>query len=54
MPSIETKTQKNPDAFLTKDPITQIRDGDFANVPWIVGVVHDEGLLRAEGNYTDY
>lgn len=51
MPSIEKKTTLNPNPFLTKSPVNYIRDEDFVNIPWIVGVVSDEGLLRAERKY---
>ncbi|XP_018575849.1 venom carboxylesterase-6-like isoform X2 [Anoplophora glabripennis] len=48
LPSIEQKTENNPNPFITKQPIEYIRSQEFYKVPWIVGVVTDEGLVRAE------
>ncbi|KAJ8963816.1 hypothetical protein NQ314_005358 [Rhamnusium bicolor] len=48
LPSIEKQTEKNPNPFITKQPIEYIRNKEFHKVPWIVGVVNDEGLIRAE------
>ncbi|KAJ8920753.1 hypothetical protein NQ315_004893, partial [Exocentrus adspersus] len=48
LPSIERKTKLNPNPFITKQPIEYIRNKEFYKVPWIVGVVSDEGLIRAE------
>lgn len=47
MPSIEKKTANNPNPFLVKTSIQYIRDKEFANIPWIIGVVTNEGLIRA-------
>ncbi|CAH0557021.1 unnamed protein product [Brassicogethes aeneus] len=43
---IEEKTDRNPNPFLTKQPLQYIQDGDFSNVPWISGNVENEGILR--------
>lgn len=45
-PVVEKKTKLNPEPFLQKSPLEYIREGDFVNVPWIIGVVRDEGILR--------
>lgn len=45
----EEKTAENPEPFLTKNPVEYIEAGEFANIPLIMGVVEDEGLLKAEG-----
>lgn len=45
----EKKTSGNPEPFITKSPLEYIQSGEFANVPWILGAVEDEGLLKAEG-----
>nr|QIK02095.1 juvenile hormone esterase [Holotrichia parallela] len=45
-PAIEQKSEKNPEPFITEDPINIIRKGNFHNVPWIIGVVSNEGILR--------
>ncbi|KAK9872877.1 hypothetical protein WA026_020229 [Henosepilachna vigintioctopunctata] len=47
LPAIEKKTANNPNPFITKHPIEYIKFGNFSRVPWIVGIVSDEGLLRA-------
>lgn len=51
MPSIEKESDLNPKPFLTKDPVEYIREKDFGAIPWIIGVVSDEGLIRAERKY---
>nr|BAE94685.1 juvenile hormone esterase [Psacothea hilaris] len=48
LPSIEQKTESNPNPFITKQPIDYIRSKEFYKVPWILGLVTDEGLIRAE------
>ncbi|XP_043465193.1 esterase E4-like [Leptopilina heterotoma] len=35
------------DAVVTKSPRKSIKDGDFHDIPWIMGVTHDEGLGMA-------
>lgn len=47
----EVQTAANPEPFLTKYPIEYIKSGEFANVPWILGVVEEEGLLKVEGKF---
>lgn len=49
LPSIEKKTEANPNPFLTKEPIDYIMNGEFQNIPWILGTVSDEGIIRAAG-----
>ncbi|KAJ8920752.1 hypothetical protein NQ315_004892 [Exocentrus adspersus] len=44
---IETLTEANPKPFITKSPIEYIRSNEFTSVPWIIGVVQDEGILKA-------
>lgn len=48
-PVREEKTAANPEPFLTKNPIEYVQNGEFTNVPWILGIVKDEGLLKVEG-----
>ncbi|XP_019876460.2 juvenile hormone esterase-like [Aethina tumida] len=48
VPSVETMTKNNPDPFITKTPKEYVENGDFRNVPWIIGLVQNEGLIRAE------
>lgn len=43
----ETKTEANPEPFLTEDPVKIVESGNFAKVPWIIGNVANDGLLRA-------
>lgn len=50
MPSIEKETLNNQYPFITKDPVEYIRNRESNNVPWIIGIVENEGLLRAERN----
>ncbi|KAJ8954409.1 hypothetical protein NQ318_011083 [Aromia moschata] len=47
-PSVERRTVNNLRPFITKQPIDYIRNKEFYNVPWILGVVDSEGLIRAE------
>ncbi|KAJ8972498.1 hypothetical protein NQ317_012715 [Molorchus minor] len=47
-PSVEKRTKNNPKPFITKQPVEYIRNREFYKVPWIIGVVDDEGLIRAE------
>lgn len=36
------------EAFLTKNPVQMLKDGEIVNnVPWIVGVTTNEGLANA-------
>ncbi|XP_017783232.1 PREDICTED: venom carboxylesterase-6-like isoform X2 [Nicrophorus vespilloides] len=42
----ENKTERNPEPFIVEDPLLIITKGNFAKVPWIVGVNSDEGILR--------
>lgn len=46
MPVTEKKTKLNPEPFLEKSPMTYIKENHFLNIPWIIGVVRDEGILR--------
>ncbi|KAL3282793.1 hypothetical protein HHI36_005959 [Cryptolaemus montrouzieri] len=43
----ETKTKRNPKPFLTKLPVQYVQNGEFSNVPWIIGTNENEGSLRA-------
>lgn len=45
-PVIEKKTENNKEPFFTKQPLQYIFDGEFQKIPWIAGVVQDEGILR--------
>ncbi|RZC42269.1 COesterase and/or Abhydrolase 3 domain containing protein, partial [Asbolus verrucosus] len=49
LPSIEKKTKDNPHPFLIKEPMEYILNGDFHHIPWILGTVEDEGIIRAAG-----
>lgn len=42
------------DAVVTKSPRKSIKDGDFHNIPWIMGVTHDEGLGIAKFSDKDF
>lgn len=37
------------DAIITKHPMTTIQHGEFRDIPWITGVVADEGLAKTIG-----
>nr|CAI5853293.1 unnamed protein product [Callosobruchus analis] len=45
-PSIEKKTGENPYPFVTQHPVDYIRNKQFHQGPWIVGINNEEGLLR--------
>lgn len=45
---IETQSEANPEPFITKLPIEYIQANEFSKVPWIIGVVEEEGLIKAE------
>lgn len=47
----ETRTEKNPEPFLERDPAEIIMSGDFQKVPWILGTVENEGALKAGPNF---
>lgn len=49
LPAVETKTEMNPEPFITKLPVEYIRNKEFMKVPWIIGIVQDEGRIRSEG-----
>lgn len=40
-------------AFLTANPFYIIQSGHYNRVPWMAGVVTDEGIVRAAGVYRD-
>nr|WCC58156.1 carboxylesterase [Pharsalia antennata] len=44
---IETLTEANPDPFITKFPLEYIQANEFSNIPWMIGAVQDEGILKA-------
>lgn len=44
---IERRTDKNPLPFLTKEPLKIVEDGEIANVPLMMGVTQNEGILKA-------
>ncbi|KAI4466377.1 carboxylic ester hydrolase [Holotrichia oblita] len=46
-PAIEEKSAGNPEPFITEQPVDIIKKGDFHNVPWMIGVVSNEGILRS-------
>lgn len=39
--------QRIPGAFLTQDPMTIMKSGNYYPVPWMTGVVQNEGAVRA-------
>lgn len=47
----EIKTPANPNPFITKDPVLYFMANEFKKVPYIVGTVQDEGILRVSGLY---
>lgn len=46
-PVTEMQTAMNPKPYITEDPLDIVRSGRMRKVPWITGVVADEGILRA-------
>jgi hypothetical protein len=40
-------------AFLTANPFHVIQSGHYNRVPWMAGVVTNEGILRAVGVYRE-
>ncbi|XP_050305672.1 juvenile hormone esterase-like isoform X2 [Anthonomus grandis grandis] len=44
---VETESERNPQPFFTKTPLEYILSGQIEKVPWITGVVKNEGVLRA-------
>lgn len=46
-PVMERRTDLNPKPYITEDPLDIIKSGRMRKVPWIIGVVADEGILRA-------
>ncbi|NP_001180223.1 juvenile hormone esterase precursor [Tribolium castaneum] len=43
----EKQTDANPNPFLVQDPLESLKAGAFMKIPWMVGSVQDEGILRA-------
>lgn len=50
----ETLSPENPEPFMVENPVQVIRNGRFNNVPWISGVVQDEGILRVARKYPSW
>lgn len=38
------------DPFISKTPMEILRNGEINDVPWVTGVVSEEGLYPAAGN----
>ncbi|XP_030753381.1 venom carboxylesterase-6-like [Sitophilus oryzae] len=47
--AIETRSARNPNPFLTKPPVEYLVDGTFQKVPWMTGLVKNEGDIKAQG-----
>ncbi|KAF2893773.1 hypothetical protein ILUMI_12402 [Ignelater luminosus] len=45
-PVTEKISLLNPKPYLSKDPLFLLQEGKFHRIPWITGVVSDEGILR--------
>ncbi|XP_069678469.1 carboxylic ester hydrolase-like isoform X2 [Periplaneta americana] len=48
-PVVEKQTERNPEPFLTKEPLQQILDGNFHKVPWMLG-----GNTHSSAYYMSY
>lgn len=46
-PVIEAQTENNPDPFISQPIFNVIKEKKFNQVPWISGLVENEGILRA-------
>ncbi|XP_076260234.1 juvenile hormone esterase-like [Rhynchophorus ferrugineus] len=44
--TVEKKSVRNPNPFLIQPPGEYLKKGMFRKVPWITGVVKDEGILK--------
>ncbi|GAB0088428.1 Carboxylic ester hydrolase [Sergentomyia squamirostris] len=42
-----------PGAFLTENPIKTVENGNFHHIPWMTGVVPNEGIVRAAAIITN-
>lgn len=45
--------EEDAGAFLTANPFYIIQSGHYNRVPWMAGVVTDEGIVRGAGLYRD-
>lgn len=50
-PTIEVINDEH--AFLTEDPLTTLKNGNFPKIPWIVGVNEAEGLFGSAAIFTN-
>lgn len=41
---------KDEKAFLTEEPETLLKEGNFNHVPWISGINSADGIIFANGN----
>ncbi|KAF2893771.1 hypothetical protein ILUMI_12400, partial [Ignelater luminosus] len=46
-PVTEKASVLNPKPYLTEDPFVLLQSGKFHRIPWVTGVVSDEGIFRA-------
>lgn len=46
---MEKATPRNPLPYITKSPLDYLKNGEVRRVPWMVGFVRNEGVLKAKG-----
>lgn len=51
-PVLEGRTVANPRPFIDSDPMSKIVRNEFSHMPWMVGVVEREGIIRAASKYS--
>lgn len=51
-PVTEEVSLLNPKPYLTEDPFVLLQNGKFHRIPWVTGVVSDEGIFRVSRKKT--
>lgn len=48
---MEKASPRNPSPYITKTPLDYLTNGEVRRVPWMVGFVRNEGVMKAKGMY---
>ncbi|PSN36443.1 Venom carboxylesterase-6 [Blattella germanica] len=49
-PVVEHKSERNPEPFITEDPIKLVANGEFTRVPWLIGSNSQPAAIFTAGN----
>ncbi|KAJ4448842.1 hypothetical protein ANN_00233 [Periplaneta americana] len=53
-PVVERKTERNPEPFLTKNPLILLQEGSFERVPWMMGGSNNGLCMSVSGKYFNF